>query len=84
VFASVIGLRLVNRNNAILKKCGLLVLVLVGVQLLLGGGAFIAILLQKGEEIPLYEVLLTTAHQANGALLLGVSFLTLAWVRRMM
>ena len=83
VFAVIIGLRLVGRENVTLKKCGLSVLILVGVQLLLGGGALIAVLLRDGTEIPLIEVLVTTAHQANGALLLGASFATYAWVKRM-
>ena len=83
VFAVIIGLRLVGRENVTLNKCGLSVLILVGVQLLLGGGALIAVLLRDGTEIPLIEVLVTTAHQANGALLLGASFATYAWVKRM-
>jgi cytochrome c oxidase assembly protein subunit 15 len=83
VFASIVGLRLIGRENTTLKKCGLIILVLVGVQLLLGGGALIAILIRTSTEIPLIEVLVTTAHQANGALLLGACFATYAWVRRM-
>lgn len=84
VCASVIGLRLLGRANPILKKCGMVILVLVGLQLLLGGGALITILLRGNTEVPLIELLVTTAHQANGALLLGASFATFAWVQRMM
>jgi len=83
VLAGIVGLRLVGRANTTLKKCGMSVLILVGVQLLLGGGALIAILLRDGSDIPLIEVLVTTAHQANGALLLGTSFATYSWVKRM-
>tara|TARA_B100000959_G_scaffold267962_1_gene312095 strand:+ start:1431 stop:2729 length:1299 start_codon:yes stop_codon:yes gene_type:complete len=83
VFACVMGLRLLGRSNRTLKNCGMMVLVLVGLQLLLGGGALIAVLLRDGADIPLIEVLVTTAHQANGALLLGACFATFAWVRRM-
>jgi heme a synthase len=83
VCAGVVGLRLLGRQNGSLKICGMTVLVLVGVQLLLGGGALIAILLRGGTDIPLIEVIVTTLHQANGALLLGASFATYAWVRRM-
>ena len=53
-------------------------------QLLLGGGALVAVLLNKGEAAPLYEIIVTTLHQANGALLLGASFATFVWIRRMM
>jgi cytochrome c oxidase assembly protein subunit 15 len=84
VLASVVGLRLIGRENTTLKSCGMSVLILVGLQLLLGGGALIAILLRGGAEIPVIEVLVTTAHQANGALLLGACFATYAWVQRMM
>jgi hypothetical protein len=83
VFASVAGLRLVGRSNATLRHCGMTILVLMGVQIMLGGGALIAILLRSGTDIPLIEVLVTTAHQANGALLLGACFATYAWVKRM-
>lgn len=83
LFAIVVGIRCMNRDNALLKKLGFALHTLVLVQLLLGGGALVVILLHKGETIPMYEVLVTTAHQANGALLLGISFLTYVWVRRM-
>lgn len=76
------GLRLVARENTVLNTYGKLLLALVGLQLLLGGGALIAILLNSGSSIPVYEVVLTTLHQANGALLLGASVASLAWVRR--
>ncbi len=84
VFAIVTGIRCMGRNNAILKKLGVSLHVLVLVQLLLGGGALVVILINEGETVPLYEVIVTTLHQANGALLLGASFATYAWFRRMM
>ncbi len=65
VFASVAGLRLVGRSNATLRHCGMTILVLMGVQKILGGGALIAILLRSGTDNQLNEVLVTTAHQAN-------------------
>lgn len=76
------GLRLLVRDQSVLKTYGKLLLILVGVQLLLGGGALIAILLRTGDAIPAYEVVVTTLHQANGALLLGASVAGLAWVIR--
>jgi cytochrome c oxidase assembly protein subunit 15 len=82
VFSVLLGLRLRARDHQILKTYGAIILTLVGLQFLLGGGALIAILLQSGSEIPSYEVVLTTLHQANGALLLGASVASLAWVRR--
>jgi hypothetical protein len=73
-----------GRETAILKKLGISLHVLVLLQLLLGGGALLVMLINKGNSVPLYEVIVTTLHQANGALLLGASFATFVWVRRMM
>jgi cytochrome c oxidase assembly protein subunit 15 len=81
--AVVVGLRCMQRGNALLKKIGVSLHIIVLFQVLLGGGALIVILLNKGETTPLYEVLVTTAHQANGALLLGVSFAAFVWTLRM-
>ena len=76
------GLRLLAIENNVLKTYGKILLTLVGLQILLGGGALIAILVKSGDLISVYEVILTTLHQANGALLLGASVASLAWVRR--
>ncbi len=81
IFAVLFGLRLRDRGMYPLKTFGVIILALVGLQLLLGGGALIAVLLQSGDHIPMYEVILTTLHQANGALLLGASAAGLAWAR---
>ena len=78
----IFALRLLAYDHRVLKTYGKLLLTLVGVQLLLGGGALIAIIINKGVEIPTYEVVLTTLHQANGALLLGASIASLAWTKR--
>ena len=82
--AIVTGVRCMGRETAILKKLGISLHVLVLLQLLLGGGALLVMLINKGNSVPLYEVIVTTLHQANGALLLGASFATFVWVRRMM
>ncbi|MEZ6232706.1 MAG: COX15/CtaA family protein [Phycisphaerales bacterium] len=63
-----------------------------GLQFLLGWGALAGALmggdrgpvplhtqLKSADPVPLWEVLLTTAHQANGALLLVLAGLALAW-----
>ena len=82
--AIVTGIRCMGNGNTLLKKLGLSLHTLVLVQLLLGGGALVVILINKGETAPMYEVIVTTLHQANGALLLGASFATFVWVKRMM
>lgn len=81
--AVIVGIRLMHRNEPLLKKIGIALHSLVVLQLLLGGGALIAIILRTGAEIPPFEIVVTTAHQANGALLLAASFLSFAWARRL-
>ena len=83
VFAIIVGVRCMHRGNSLLKKVGITLHSLVLLQLLLGGAALVVILVNKGESHPLYEVLVTTSHQANGALLLGASFATLVLVLRL-
>ena len=36
------------------------------------------------EHIPLWEIVFTTAHQATGALLLGLSTMLMLWTRRLL
>tara|TARA_B100001059_G_scaffold229212_1_gene261455 strand:+ start:2549 stop:3943 length:1395 start_codon:yes stop_codon:yes gene_type:complete len=75
----------VHRERFVLRRTGLILLVLVCVQLLLGVVATIAVLMRgDGEGIPSLEVLATSAHQANGALLLGAATLLAAWYFRLL
>jgi cytochrome c oxidase assembly protein subunit 15 len=69
--------------HPVLRRLGLGMLGLVGVQLVLGVLAVAAVWTRKGEAIPLFEVVVTTAHQATGAALLGGSILLAAWSRRL-
>jgi len=55
----------------------------VGVQILLGIAAFVAVSIRRGPEIPAWEVVVTTAHQATGAILLGLATLLMAWTHRL-
>ena len=82
VLAVIVGTRSRARESAALYRLGTTLLILVCVQLLLGGGALIVVILSTGSDIPLYEILLTTAHQANGALLLAICVVVWAWVAR--
>ena len=65
-----------------LQPLGKAIHAVVTVQMLLGIVALVYVLLRKSAAIPPMEVLFTTAHQANGALLIGLSALTVAWFRR--
>ena len=75
----------VHGEEPILKRLGLILLILVGVQLVLGILATIAVMMQgDGEGVPALEVLATSAHQANGALLLASGVLLATWYRRLL
>jgi len=65
-----------------LRRGGLFMTIAVTLQMLLGGGALIAILARDGEPYAA-EILLATAHQANGALVLAAAALLFAWTRRL-
>lgn len=55
----------------------------VGLQLALGIGALVVVLLRVDEQIPSYEVLVTSAHQALGALILAMTAMLAAFSLRM-
>jgi cytochrome c oxidase assembly protein subunit 15 len=85
VLAAMAGLRAWAKypEDAVLRRHGVALLCLIGVQLLLGLAALIAVLAARGADPrPAYEVVLATAHQANGAIVLATSVLLAAWVRR--
>ena len=77
------GARMSRRDSTpMVKFFGQSILLLVSFQFLLGIVAFIAILMRVNETIPMWELISTSSHQANGALLLGVSVALAALVQR--
>ena len=54
----------------------------VGLQLLLGVGALVAVLLRRGEAVPWWEAASTTAHQALGAVLIACALALAVMARR--
>ncbi len=56
-----------------LRRAGLVVLNLIGLQLLLGIAALVGITLSPASRPTLLDALASTAHQTNGALLLGAA-----------
>ena len=85
VTALVAGLRAKARREVgvpMVPGLGRTVNLLVGIQFTLGVLAFIATVLRKTTEIPLWELVPTSAHQANGALLLGAAAALFACIRR--
>lgn len=70
-------------SEPILRRLGLLLLGLGGLQLVLGIAALAAVVtLDEGKEISPAVALVRTAHQVNGALLLGSAVALALWVRR--
>ncbi|MEY5061710.1 MAG: hypothetical protein RIS45_1631 [Planctomycetota bacterium] len=55
----------------------------IGLQLALGIGALVVVLLRVDEKIPAYEVIVTSVHQSLGALLLAMSAMLAACALRM-
>ncbi len=73
------------RGQPILERLGRALLVFLGLQIALGIGALL-VLSQAGnaESSALLRVLVTTLHQANGAILLATTALLWAWNRRLL
>lgn len=73
------------RDLRMVRRTGFGLTHLVGFQLLLGLVAFFLVLSAKeGTPIRWYEVAITTAHQATGALILAWAALLAAWTRRLL
>ncbi len=85
VLALALGLRAWGLYDAgQLRRLGIGLLVLTGVQVVLGVAALIATgALALRKPPPTTEVVLATAHQAVGAVLLGWAVLLLLWNRRL-
>ena len=88
VVGVIVGLRgaSMEGRDPVFKWLGRTLLVSIGLQILLGIGAVAAVMMRPEAgttaDVPAWEVLLTSAHQANGALLLAVSLLLVAWYQR--
>jgi protein-S-isoprenylcysteine O-methyltransferase Ste14 len=67
----------------VLRRLGLALIATICLQLLLGTAALVAVFVRPGVEIPVWELLITSAHQATGAVLLGMSTMLALWTRRL-
>lgn len=72
-------------EEPVLRRFGLALLILGGLQLILGVAA-LAVVVSQGEETAISgtRALVRTAHQVNGALLLGTGMALALWVRRLL
>ncbi len=67
-----------------MRRTGKTLLALVAVQLTLGVGALAAVTMRRpGTAAPLWEAIVTTAHQVTGALLLAAGVALAIWCRRL-
>jgi len=66
-----------------LRAVGHGLLMVVGLQVLLGILALVMVITRKTEAVPLWEVVFTSLHQVTGAALLATSVLLAAWWRRL-
>jgi cytochrome c oxidase assembly protein subunit 15 len=72
-------------GEPMLRRLGRATIWLVSIQVTLGVLAFAAVSTREvGTPPDAFEVVAATAHQANGALLLGVAMLLLVWNRRLL
>ena len=55
----------------------------MGLQFALGIGALVVVLIRVDSQIPAYEVITTSAHQALGAVLLATTAMLAAWCLRL-
>ncbi len=85
IVALVAGIRAKARREAgvpVVPGLGRAVNAIVGIQFTLGIVAFVTTIIRKTAEIPVWELVPTSAHQANGALLLATSAALLLAVHR--
>jgi cytochrome b561 len=68
----------------ILPRLGKSLIHLIGLQILLGIVALVVVILRgTAEEIPFWEVTVTSVHQATGALILMFATLMMVWSYRL-
>jgi cytochrome c oxidase assembly protein subunit 15 len=83
----VVGMRASNLypDAEKVRRTGKALVHLIGLQLLLGISALLALVFAQGSpEPPVYEVVIATAHQVTGALLLAWSVMLALWTRRLL
>jgi cytochrome c oxidase assembly protein subunit 15 len=76
-----------HRDRPVLPTLGQWMILVVMLQLALGVGALILVsIVTRDPQSPAAtsEVIVTTLHQANGALLLGLAMLSVVWTRRLL
>jgi len=65
-----------------LRRAGMWLILAIAFQLVLGVAAALLVLSGRDSQARAFEIALTTAHQATGALLLALALLLVLWTRR--
>lgn len=88
ILGVLVGLRgsgMVGRD-AVFRWLGRALLIVLGLQITLGFAAVAAVLMRPETgttaDVPIWEVMVTSGHQANGALMLTITGLLCVWYRR--
>lgn len=78
-----VGLRAMalGKETRPLWQLGHALLMLVGLQVAMGIGALVSVVTRVSDAIPIWEVVLTSLHQAIGALLLATGVMLALWWR---
>jgi len=74
----------VNAQAKPLARAATCMVLIVAIQVALGLVAYAAVLMRRGPDVPLWELLSTTAHQSTGALLLTATVQGAIWSRRLL
>ena len=83
VLGAIVGLRAwaFCAETPVLRRLGGGLVLVIGAQLVLGVAALVPVMAQRAEW-KAAEVILATAHQANGAILLALTAVLMTWTRR--
>ncbi len=84
IFGILVCTRAIGLSDGVkpVRAMGKALLMLFILQVFLGLGALVSMMMRKGAHIPTLEVILTTSHQVTGALILAHVAMLTAWTRR--
>lgn len=83
-FGILVCMRAIGLSDGVkpVRAMGKALMMLFILQVCLGLGALVSVMMRKGAHIPALEVTLTTAHQVTGALILAHAAMLATWTRR--
>ncbi len=84
IFGILVCTRAIGLSDGVkpVRAMGKALLMLFVLQVFLGLGALVSMMMRKDGHIPTVEVVLTTTHQVTGALILAHAAMLMTWTRR--